>query len=549
MPTRATHSLTFVLLISNLIIILLQLLNLLTLLLGLFVHVISSTLSGDTLLEQKVERGVSSEDINEREKGVENMLALLLGVNLVVDELVLERLNLLVPVIEMNSFSAKLALQLFVVGIVDWSLQQQSQSGGLGDVDSGLLKGLGNKLLGVSIASYTESNHGDHFSNLMQHEGLTVDLDTDPFGAVNQEGIGAGQRLHGSHGRGVLERLAQSEVVEVMGTLVNLENLSNFGQTLTGDSELFSMTSLHSLDLLQSGSVSLNVSLGLLLDFSFLLGLLGSLSGSCNLINTGSLHPLVVRNALGLEIGSNRLPVLLSLLVGTGTVLEKLFGHDSSGSGVEERISRHEVLVDSRRTQLSTLKGLVSSRNSPDSQLLGEMAVDLLHNVFVLNNHLERNHVTSSMNSLICSSSSHKGRFFGIVGIVLRNGAGLDKRLEDISFNRLLRRIQLHTMVSSSTVSNHTSHLSLGLSNLVRNKRTIRLSTSISTLSLLLLFSLSVSSSIHLLFLGLMIASRLVPVALASLLAQIGLLSSLDGRAVAHNGGGGGVGGLAHGEG
>lgn len=473
------------------------------------------------------------------------MLALLLGVDLVVDELVLEGLDLVVPVVEMNTFSAKLALQLFVVRVVDGPLQQQTQGGGLGDVDSGLFKRLRNELLGVGVASYTESNHGDHLSDLVQHEGLAVDLDTDPLGSVDQKGITTGQRLHGSHGRGVLERLAQSEVVEVVGALVDFENLSDLSESFARDSELLPVSSLDSLDFLKSGSVSLGVSLDLGLGHLLGFTLLGFLP--LDLINTGSLHPLVVRDALGLEIGSDRLPVLLALLVGAGSILEELLGHDSARSRVQERVGRHQVLVDSRRTQLSALKSLVGSRNAPDTQLLGQMAVDLLHNVLVLNDHLQRDDVTGGMHTLIGSSSSHESRLFGVVGVVLRDGSGLDKGLEDITLNGLLGRIQLHAMVTSSTISNHTGNLSLGLSHLVGHQRTVRLSTCISALALLLLLSLSVASSVHLLLLGLVIASRSVPVAsLASLLAEIVLLSRVAGRTVADDGGGGR---FAHGDG
>lgn len=47
--------LPFILLISNLIVVLLELLDLLTLLFCLLVHVVRGALLGDTLLKQKVE--------------------------------------------------------------------------------------------------------------------------------------------------------------------------------------------------------------------------------------------------------------------------------------------------------------------------------------------------------------------------------------------------------------------------------------------------------------------------------------------------------------
>lgn len=51
----------------------------------------------------------------------------------------------------------------------------------------------------------------------------------------------------------------------------------------------------------------------------------------------------------------------------------------------------------------------------------------------------------------------------GVIGIRLGDGASLDKGLEQVSLDSLKRRIQLHSLISGSTVAHQDGDLSLRL--------------------------------------------------------------------------------------
>lgn len=52
----------------------------------------------------------------------------------------------------------------------------------------GLTESLRNERSG-SVSSHGENHHSDHFSNLMKHEGLSVESERDPFGPVEDDGF------------------------------------------------------------------------------------------------------------------------------------------------------------------------------------------------------------------------------------------------------------------------------------------------------------------------------------------------------------------------
>jgi hypothetical protein len=65
------------------------------------------------------------------------------------------------------------------------------------------------------------------------------------------------------------------------------------------------------------------------------------------------------------------------------------------------------------------------------------MIVDLLHNVRVLDDQLQRNDISGSVNALVRSCTTDQGGLLGVVRVSFRYGPGSDEGSKEIAFNGL----------------------------------------------------------------------------------------------------------------
>ena len=64
----------------------------------------------------------------------------------------------------------------------------------------------------------TSGDHGDHFADMVHHEGLPVNFEGEPFGVVDDDGVGGDfEGADDAFGGGVFEGLLDGVVVEVAG--------------------------------------------------------------------------------------------------------------------------------------------------------------------------------------------------------------------------------------------------------------------------------------------------------------------------------------------
>lgn len=91
------------------------------------------------------------------------------------------------------------------------------------------------------------------------------------------------------------------------------------------------------------------------------------------------------------------------------------------------------------------------------------MRVDFLDDVGVLNNQLERDHVSGGVNTLVGAGTSDECRLLGIIGVGFGYGSSLDKGREQIAFDRLFGCVDLHALVASTAVSDQDGDLALRL--------------------------------------------------------------------------------------
>lgn len=70
---------------------------------------------------------------------------------------------------------------------------------------------------------------------------------------------------------------------------------------------------------------------------------------------------------------------------------------------------------------------LIGDLESPDSNLWTEVFIDLLHNIRVFDNHLQRYDVSRCMDTFIRACASHKRGLFRVCRIGFGDGTGGDE--------------------------------------------------------------------------------------------------------------------------
>lgn len=104
-------------------------------------------------------------------------------------------------------------------------------------------------------------------------------------------------------------------------------------------------------------------------------------------------------------------------------------------------MSGYQVLIPPRIASLVTAETVHGALQTPYADLRRKVAVDLADDVRILSDEFQRNHVSRSMDTFICSSTTHKRRFFGIIGICFGDGASCDECSEEVTFNCLLEQV------------------------------------------------------------------------------------------------------------
>jgi len=145
------------------------------------------------------------------------MILLLFPKNSLINLPLLKFSNLLLKLIEIDLFPLKLSYRALVIRLKNRPFQKQAQTWRFRDADV---------VRPVALvyarerrpAAYDEGDHGDHFADLMHHEGLAVDFEGKPFGVVDDEGGGGdGEGADYPLSGGIFKGFLDGVVVEVAG--------------------------------------------------------------------------------------------------------------------------------------------------------------------------------------------------------------------------------------------------------------------------------------------------------------------------------------------
>src|SRR5580704_8021389 len=122
-------------------------------------------------------------------------------------------------------------------------------------------------------------------------------------------------------------------------------------------------------------------------------------------------------------------------------------------------MARNEILIPSRIASSITAEASNRSLDAPNTNLRGQMAVDLLNDIRIFDDELQRDDVAGSVYALVGASTTHQGRFLGIIGIGLGYGAGSHEGGEEVAFDGTLIGHDLHPFVSAARVTDHDGNL------------------------------------------------------------------------------------------
>ncbi len=128
----------------------------------------------------------------------------------------------------------------------------------------------------------------------------------------------------------------------------------------------------------------------------------------------------------------------------------------------QKRVGRNEIFIPARITSLVTAKRTSGPLEPPYSDLIGKMAIDLVYNVLVLDDQLERYHIASSVDTLIGTGATNEGGFLGVRGIGLGDGTCSNECAKQITFYSLVLVVNLHASIASARVADHNCHFALG---------------------------------------------------------------------------------------
>lgn len=105
----------------------------------------------------------------------------------IVNLTLLELINGIGMLVEVDGVFARL-MGLPVIRVEDGPFKKQTQTGSLGNGDLIGAVSLDNPL-GITAAAHDHGSHGDHLADLVHHETLAMDLEAEPLGAVDDDGL------------------------------------------------------------------------------------------------------------------------------------------------------------------------------------------------------------------------------------------------------------------------------------------------------------------------------------------------------------------------
>lgn len=97
-----------------------------------------------------------------------------------------------------------------------------------------------------------------------------------------------------------------------------------------------------------------------------------------------------------------------------------------------------QILVYPRVTHLITAETLGRLFQSPYPNLWAEVLIDLLNNVWVLDDHLERDNIPRGVDTLVGTGTANEGGLLGVGCISFGNCASCDQGRKQLAFDSRL---------------------------------------------------------------------------------------------------------------